>query len=95
LVRNYETMYIIDPVLEEEAIEQLTESIKQQITNFGGTIVEVDFWGKKKLAYEVKKRFEGIYVVIKYQGESGIANKLSHFLKINDKILRYIVVLEE
>jgi small subunit ribosomal protein S6 len=94
-VRNYETMYIIDPVLEEESIEQLTETIKQQIITHSGTILEVDFWGKKKLAYEVKKRFEGIYVVIKFQGESGIANKLSHFLKINDKILRYVIILEE
>jgi len=94
-LRNYECMYIIDPVVEEEAIEQLTEAIKQQIINSGGTIIEVDFWGKRKLAYEVKKRTEGIYVVTKFHGESGIGNKLSHYLKINDKILRYIIILEE
>jgi len=94
-VRNYETAYIIDPVLEEEGITALIENIKKQIGNFGGEIGEVDIWGKRKLAYEAKKRTEGVYVVIKFQGTPGIANKLCHFFKINDRILRYIVILDE
>ena len=94
-MRNYEATYIIDAALEEEAVEQMVETIKLQITNNGGTIVEVDFWGRRKLAYEAKKRTEGVYVITKFQGDPGIANKVSHFLKISDKILRYLVVLDE
>lgn len=94
-MRNYEAAFIIDPVLEEDAVEQEVEKVKKHIDNYGGTIGEVDFWGKRKLAYEAKKRTEGIYVVIKFQGKSGIANELSHQFKINDKVLRYIVVLDE
>jgi len=94
-LKNYEAAYIIDAAIEEEGADQLVETINNQITGNGGTIAEVDIWGRKKLAYEIKKRNEGIYVITRFQGESGIANKLMHFLKINDKILKYLVILLE
>ena len=94
-MRAYETTYIIDPAIEEETVEQVVDGIKQQIESFGGQIGEIDIWGKRKLAYEAKKRTEGVYVVAKFQGNPGIANKLCHLFKINDKILRYIVVVDE
>lgn len=94
-MRKYETMFIINPDLQEEQRTALIESIKETITGNGGEILEVDEWGNRKLAYEINKKQTGYYVVIYFQAEAGTPEELERNYRIKDDIYRYIIIREE
>lgn len=92
---NYETMYILKPELEDEAYDALVEKFKGIIESEGGEVTNVNRMGRRKLAYEVKKKFrEGYYVLMNYSGEARATNELERNFKISDDVIRYLVVKE-
>lgn len=94
-MRKYEAMFIVKPEVEEEKRNELIEKFKGIIAN-DGEIEEVNEWGTKKLAYEINKFKEGYYVLITFKANTDLPKELERNFRINDNIIRYIVInLEE
>ena len=69
ILNQYETVIIIDPNAEEEVVERITNDVQELISSSGGVITKVDNWGKRRLAYEVQRNRDGIYVLINFESE--------------------------
>ena len=69
-MRQYELMIILDPDLEERTISPSLDKFLSVVTKDGGTVDKVDLWGKRRLAYDIKKKSEGIYAVVNFSAES-------------------------
>lgn len=91
-MRPYETIFILKPDLEEEAINAAIERYANLIQEHQGSVEEINRWGKKRLAYEIDDYREGYYTLILFQGEPSTANELDRVLRINDEVLRHIIV---
>lgn len=94
-MRNYEIMYIIQPDREQEAVDALVEKFKAIITNNGGEITKHDVLGKKRLAYEIDKLRDGIYVLVHFTADSAVVNELDRVIKITDDVIRHLIVRDE
>ena len=86
--RVYEVMVILDPSLEERTIEPSLDKYLNVIRKDGGTVDNVDVWGRRRLAYEVKKNAEGIYAVISLTCEPATVKEFDRQLTLNESILR-------
>ncbi len=93
--RKYELMAIFAPELEEDAVEKEIEKLKQDISSRNGEVEKVDNWGKRKLAYEIKKKKEGTYVVLNFSLPPSEVNNFKSNLKLNENILRFMIIKEE
>ena len=91
-MRTYEALYIASPNLEEGDIQTLSQQAEAYITSNGGTIVRSEIWGKRKLAYLVKKYSEGNYILVRFQANPEFIQKLELWFKLNDAVIRYLVV---
>ncbi len=87
-MRQYELMIILDPDLEERTIQPSLDKFLSVITKDGGTVDNVDLWGKRRLAYDINKKPEGIYAVVNFTAESATAKELDRQLGLNESILR-------
>ncbi len=94
-MRKYETVYIADPEKTDEQIAELAESIKSFIEKEGGTVEQVEPWGKKKLAYTVKKQKYGYYTLLLHSAPSDIVAKLERFLKYNESVIKYQTLIHD
>ncbi|MEW5953074.1 MAG: 30S ribosomal protein S6 [Bacillota bacterium] len=94
-MRLYEVVFVLRPELDEEAVAVLMEKFKNLIESRGGEITRLDKWGKRRLAYEINKVREGIYMLLHYKGEPAIAHELDRVIKITDGVLRFIIVRED
>jgi len=91
-VRAYEVMIILDPSLDERTIEPSLDRYLSVVRNDGGTVEKVDVWGRRRLAYEIAKHAEGIYVVLTLQAEPATVAELDRQLTLNESILRTKVI---
>ena len=91
-MRRYETIFISYADLPEEEINGFIERYSAIIKDRKGTVIKAEKWGKRKLAYEIKKQARGFYVLIDFAGNSAIVTELERNLKIGDKILKYMTV---
>ena len=91
-MRKYECTYILDPGLSDEEQEPFIERFKTLVGDNGGAVENVDKWERRRLAYEVKGKREGIYVVMNFSGEPAAEAELGRVLGITEGILRHIVV---
>ncbi|HBE76409.1 MAG TPA: 30S ribosomal protein S6 [Firmicutes bacterium] len=94
-MRNYETMYILKPELEEEAIVTAVTRFEDVVKNGGGEIVKTDRWGKRRLAYEVNGITEGHYVLMTFKAPSSAAQELDRILRIQDTVVRQLVIKKD
>lgn len=94
-MRKYELMYIIRPNIEDEAKTALVERFDGVITNNGGEIAESKDWGKRRLAYEINDFRDGYYRLMKISGEPAVVEEFTRLAKINDNIIRHIVIKED
>ena len=94
-MRRYETFVIFDPDLSEDERAPVIDRIKETITKQDGFLVEVDDWGARKLAYEIKKKLRGYYSRLDYCGGGPLVNELERFFRIDDRVLKYMTVLLE
>jgi small subunit ribosomal protein S6 len=87
-MRHYELMVILDPDLEERTVAPSLDKFLNVVRKGGGSIEKVDIWGRRKLAYEIKKRSEGIYAVVDLTTEPAVAKELDRQLNLNESVLR-------
>ena len=87
-MRHYEIMIILEPETDERTIAQSLEKLLQVVPSNGGTVDKVDVWGKRRLAYDIKKRSEGFYVVVDMTTTPEIAQELERQLGLNESVLR-------
>ena len=92
-MRRYETFTIFDPDLSEDGRSPVIERVKELITEHDGFLVQVDDWGNRKLAYEIKKKARGYYVRFDYCGDATLVNEMERFYRINDSVMKYMTVL--
>ena len=95
MMRKYETIFILHPSFDEEAVKANIEKFKGVIENGGGKIENVDFWGKRKLAYEINKVNEGFYTLINFESNPELPKELDRIFKISDGVIRHIIVKQE
>ena len=91
-MRHYEVMVILDPELEERTVAPSLDSFLGVVRQAGGTVEKVDIWGRRKLAYEINKKSEGIYAVLDVMCEPAAVQELDRQLGLNESILRTKVV---
>ena len=94
-MRKYETIFILQPSLDEEAFKSNVDKFKGVIENGGGVVDNVDFWGKRKLAYEIKKVNEGYYTLINFSAEPELPKELDRIFRITDTVVRHIIIKDE
>ena len=87
-MRAYEVMVILDPSLDERTIEPSLDKYLNVIRKDGGSIESLDVWGRRRMAYEIKKNAEGIYAVIKLTAEPATVKEFDRQLTLNESILR-------
>ena len=93
-MNKYESVVIINPSLEVEAIKALISKFSDLI-NTNGKVDSVEELGKKRLAYEIKKNSEGYYIVFKFEAKSELIAELERVYRITDEVIKFIVVKEE
>ena len=91
-MREYETIYILRPDSSTDVIGQVNAKIRGIIEAGGGRLLKVDNWGKRKLAYEVKKQLKGIYLFFSYLGTAGLVEEVERNLRLTDSVIRYYSV---
>ncbi|WP_438497643.1 30S ribosomal protein S6 [Paenibacillus sp. IHBB 3054] len=89
-MRKYEVMYIIRPDIEQEAVQAAVEKFQGIISN-GGEITKHDVQGKRRLAYEIKKFRDGVYVLVNFSAEPAVVTELERLMKISDEVIRYLI----
>ena len=89
---NYETVFILKPNLSSEKIEAVLAKTKGIITSSEGTIILSDSWGKRRLAYPVKKYKEGSYYLFHFQSEGKVIAELENLFETSDSVIKYITI---
>jgi small subunit ribosomal protein S6 len=95
MTHQYELMVILDPEIDERTVAPSLDKFLGVIRNDGGTIENVDIWGRRRLAYEIKKKSEGIYAVVNYTATSETSVELDRQLKLSEAVLRTKVLRAE
>jgi small subunit ribosomal protein S6 len=91
-MRQYELMVILDPELEERTVAPSLEQFLNVVRQGGGTVEKVDIWGRRRLAYEIQKKTEGIYAVVDLEAEPDVVKELDRQLNLNESVLRTKVI---
>jgi small subunit ribosomal protein S6 len=94
-MRKYEIMVILDPDTEERSVQPTLETYLKIITNGGGSVESLEIWGRRRLAYEIQKKSEGIYAVIDVTATPDDVKELSRQFSINESIMRTKVIRPE
>ena len=91
-MNKYELALVVSAKIEDDARTAVVEKAKEYITRAGGTVTEVEEWGKKKLAYDVQKMSEAYYYFIQFDAEAGVPAQLEANIRIMESVLRYLCV---
>ena len=93
MTSTYELALVLNGKLEDDARAEALEKVQNYITRFGGSVLNVDDWGKKRFAYDINKQKEGFYYFIKFQSEdNNCPNELEANVRIMEPVVRYLVV---
>jgi small subunit ribosomal protein S6 len=95
VTHQYELMVILTPEIDERQVAPTLDKFLKVITNDGGSIENVDVWGKRRFAYEIQKKTEGIYAVVNFTATSEATQELDRQLKLNEQIMRTKVLRAE
>jgi small subunit ribosomal protein S6 len=87
-MRQYELMVILDPETEERTVDKTMDKFLTVVKSDGGTVDNVDIWGRRRLAYDIKKKSEGIYVVVTMSAEPATAQELDRQLNLSESVMR-------
>jgi small subunit ribosomal protein S6 len=91
-LRDYELVFIVSPEVEDGALDATINGISQFITDKGGIIIDTERWGKRKLAYPIKRFLEGSYVVTRFKMKPVWSKELEANLQISERILRHLLI---
>lgn len=89
---QYETLIIAEPTFEKEHLDQFMEKFEQQITRYGGKLHRTTEWGKRRLAYEIKKHADGYYFLVEFEGTGDLVKKSDNYLNLQTNLLRHLTV---
>jgi small subunit ribosomal protein S6 len=88
-MRKYEIIFIAHPDLVEDEVKGLIEKMKEVIENLNGQLIKVEEWGRRKLAYKLKKLAKGYYVLIRFLGDGRVLAEIERNLRLSDRVLKY------
>ena len=91
-MNKYELAVVVSAKIEDEERAAVLDKCKALVERFGGTITEVDDWGKKRLAYEVQKMKEAFYYFIQFDGEADVPAEIESRIRLNENVVRYLCV---
>ncbi|MGO1183185.1 MAG: 30S ribosomal protein S6 [Micrococcaceae bacterium] len=94
-MRAYELMVLIDPEVDERTVEPTIRKYLDVVTKDGGSVENVDVWGRRRLAYEIQKKEEAIYVVVNFSSTPETSKELDRQLGLNETILRTKIIRPE
>ena len=94
-MNKYELALIVSAKIEDDARAAVVEKAKEYITRFGGTVTEVEDWGKKKLAYDIQKMSEGFYYFIQFDAPATCPAEIEKRVRILDNVIRYLCVRKD
>lgn len=94
-MKRYETLFIVQVDLPDDELSNLIERYSSIITAFKGTVVKTEKWGKRKLAYEIRKQTNGYYILIDFVGKSAVIEEMERNFKIDDKVLKFMTILKD
>ena len=90
-MREYEVIFILHPELDETSFTETVEKVQGWITEAGGTITKTDIWGKRRLAYEIRKQREGQYVYLKTDLEPSFVSELERNFRFLEPVMRFLI----
>jgi len=91
-MRNYEVMIILDPSLEDKDAKATVDKFLTTVTTRGGSVRNIDHWGKRRFAYEIRHITEGYYTVVELEAEASTVDELSRVLSLADGVIRHKVI---
>ena len=94
-MNKYELALVVKEKIDDEARTATVERVKEYITRFGGTVTNVDEWGKKRLAYEIQKMREGFYYFIQFESDSNCPNEVEQNVRIMESVIRYLCIRQD
>lgn len=94
-MRAYELMVLVDPDVDERTVEPTVKKYLEVVTKDGGSVENVDIWGRRRLAYEIQKKAEAIYVVVNFTSTPETSKELDRQLSLNETILRTKIIRPE
>ena len=94
-MNQYELALVVNAKIEDETRLATLEATKELVTRFGGTITNVDDWGKKRLAYEIQKMKEGYYYFIHFDADSTVPNEIEQRVRIMENVIRYLCIRKD
>ncbi|OGP94405.1 MAG: 30S ribosomal protein S6 [Deltaproteobacteria bacterium RBG_16_54_18] len=94
-MRTYETMLVLDPEMSKEQVEGFIERLKQFITDRGAEVLKIKEWGINTLAYTIKRRKKGNYILLYMNGSSALVAEMEKNLRLMEEVLRYLTVRQE
>jgi len=92
-VIKYETTFILEPGLDEVKVNEEVERVSGWVKDLGGELIEVQRWGKRRLAYEIERKRDGIYTLVLYQGPGTVVKEIERRLRLNEQVMRVLTVL--
>ena len=92
---KYELAVVLNAKIEDEDRAKALEKVKGYVTRFGGTISDIDEWGKKKLAYDIQKMPEGYFYFIHFEAETTAPAEIENRIRIMDNVLRFLIVNQD
>lgn len=92
-MRNYEVVFIAQPDLDETNLKSIVEKVSGWITESGGSVSKVDIWGKRRMAYAIRKQREGIYVLVHAQMAPTFTGELEHNLQFLEPVMRFLITV--
>lgn len=94
-MNKYELVVVLDGSLEDDARSAAMERVNGYITRFGGTVTGTDDWGKKRLAYEIRKMNEGYYTIIRFDAPLDAPAQIEANIRIMEQVIRFLIVKQE
>ena len=94
-MNKYELAVVLSAKLEDEERAAAMEKVTGYITRFGGTVTDIDEWGKKRLAYEIQKMKEGFYYFVHFESDSVCPNEVEKHIRIMEPVIRYLCVRQD
>ncbi len=94
-MKEYESIFVLDPDVDDAQVDVELEKIREYITGGQGEITEIQKWGRRKLAYEINKKREGIYTLIRFKSDAELPAELDRRYRLNEKMIRHLTVVYE
>lgn len=92
---RYETLLIANPEIQKEAVEELVKKSSATLKKYGANLTKTTEWGRRRLAFEIKKQTDGYYMVIEFDGRTESVKRFQDFLALNDQVLRFMTTRKD